>query len=523
MSIKHSDKRLAEPILTQVELREHLAASGVAPIDMMERAGQGVLEAIRAERPDVVGHGHAAMVLCGPGNNGGDGYVVARLLHEAGSVVTVRTYGDHDRLPEPAAEARRRWLDAGGTASPLVGRAFDWDSPDPILPLMVDAIFGSGLDRPLPDDLSEMLASVDDKAPFALTYRVAIDAPSGLDLETGVARLATGPEKIVLEYNLTVTFEALRPGHVLREGPHLCCDVKVADLRLPRPAWGKTFTIPMPSDIDPGYQAGESPNKYDHGHVLVLAGGQGRGGAARLAARGALRVGAGLVTVGCPPDALTENAARLDAIMLRPVDGADDLRALLDDPRIGVLVIGPGLGLDRARDLVPVALSSGRACVLDADALTAFADDPAALFAQLHEDVVLTPHAGEFARLFPDIPQDLSVIEAVRAAGLRCKATVVLKGPVTVVSAGSGYVHVNAVGAQPDMEWVLGVPWLATAGTGDVLAGMIGGLMARGGRAFSSPQHAVWLHAAAGRKFGRGLIAEDLPDLLPAVFRDIGL
>lgn len=512
------DPRTAKPILSVAEMRERESGSGIDPAELMERAGRGVVAAVRHERPDILSAGQTALILCGPGNNGGDGYVVARLLADAGLDVTVLAYGDPGALPDPAAQAHRAWVAAGGRVAPLLDHQPDWDRPPPAL--LVDALFGGGLDRPMPDDLSEALVTIDDRAAYALSYRVAIDAPSGLNLDTGRVMFATGRECIVLEFDLTVTFDALRPGHLLASGPTLCGKVVVAELGIAALAWGKTFTIPVPSDFDPVLGSGEAPNKYDHGHVLVLAGGPGRGGAARLAARGALRVGAGLVTVACPSQALTENAARLDAIMLRTVDGADDLRALLTDARINVLVLGPGLGLDRARELVPVALASGRACVLDADALTAFADDPAALFAQLHKNVVLTPHGGEFARLFPDLADHPSVIEAAREAGRRCNATVVLKGPVTVIS-GGGTAHVLATGTDPRTPAIPGIPWLATAGSGDVLAGMIAGLIARGGRAWTSPGKAVWLHAEAARRFGRGLIAEDLPDLLPAVFRDL--
>ena len=271
----------------------------------------------------------------------------------------------------------------------------------------------------------------------------------------------------------------------------------------------------------------ESQHKYDHGHVLVLAGGPGRGGAGRLAARAALRVGAGLVTLGCPAAALPENAAQLTAVMLRVVGDATALREALQDARLNALCLGPGLGLGAAtRDLVTVALAARRATVLDADALTGFAAAPAALFAALHDRAVLTPHGGEFARLFPDLAEGLrasgadplaSRRRAVAMAAARAGATVLLKGAVTLIadpSGGAAELHLTG----PDAA-----PWLATAGAGDVLAGLIAGLLARGFAPLDAALCAAWLHGAAGRQVGPGLIAEDLPEAIPAVFRGLGL
>ena len=271
----------------------------------------------------------------------------------------------------------------------------------------------------------------------------------------------------------------------------------------------------------------ESQHKYDHGHVLVLAGGPGRGGAGRLAARAALRVGAGLVTLGCPAAALPEHAAQLTAVMLRVVGDATALREALQDARLNALCLGPGLGLGAAtRDLVTVALAAQRATVLDADALTGFAAAPAALFAALHDRAVLTPHGGEFARLFPDLAEGLRASgadplparrRAVAAAAARAGATVLLKGAVTLIAdpaGGAAELHLTGPEAAP---------WLATAGAGDVLAGLIAGLLARGFAPLDAALCAAWLHGAAGRQVGPGLIAEDLPEAIPAVFRGLGL
>lgn len=271
-------------------------------------------------------------------------------------------------------------------------------------------------------------------------------------------------------------------------------------------------------------------HKYTHGHALILSGPSGQGGAARLAARGALRIGAGLVTLGCPPDAIPENAAQLNAIMLRPIGDAAALADALEDKRINALCLGPGLGVDRAAALLAVALSVDHECppyrVLDADALTALSRDPA-LLGQLHKNCILTPHAGEFARLFPDIAAKLnapattgpaySKVDATREAAKRAGCTILFKGPDTVIADPTGRCSINS--AHYDRS----APWLATAGSGDVLAGFITGLLARGFLPMQAAETAAWLHVECARSFGPGLIAEDLPEELPKVFRALGL
>lgn len=262
-------------------------------------------------------------------------------------------------------------------------------------------------------------------------------------------------------------------------------------------------------------------HKYAHGHALVLSGGSGKTGAARLAARGALRIGAGLVTLGVPPNAQQEVACQITALMLQRVADAQALEDVLQDERLNALCLGPGMGLERARALVPVALASKRAAVLDADALSAFADDPAALFDKLHENVVLTPHGGEFARLFPDIAAKLaepptkgpaySKVDATREAAARARCVVLFKGPDTVIASPTGQCAVNAA------VYDRAAPWLATAGSGDVLAGFITGLLARGLAPQQAAETAAWLHVECARAFGPGLIAEDLPEMLPQV------
>lgn len=269
-------------------------------------------------------------------------------------------------------------------------------------------------------------------------------------------------------------------------------------------------------------------HKFDHGHALILSGPPGKGGAARLAARGALRVGAGLVTVGCPMRAVPEHAAHLNAIMVQGLDGTHGLAELLEDPRIKALCLGPGLGLGPSTgELVKTALASGRGTVLDADALSRFQRNPQVLFDIAHADCVLTPHAGEFARLFPDLSEKLnavpevgpaySKVDATREAAARAGCIVLFKGADTVIAAPDGRCSLNAAAYER------AAPWLATAGAGDVLAGIVCGLMARGIGAMQAAETGAWLHVEAARAFGPGLIAEDIPELLPRVFRQIGV
>ncbi len=268
-----------------------------------------------------------------------------------------------------------------------------------------------------------------------------------------------------------------------------------------------------------------SAHKYAHGHALVLCGGSGKGGAARLAARAALRIGAGVVTVGCPADAVAENAAQLNAVMIRAIHDGDALARTLGDKRFNALCLGPGLGQARACELVPVALASQRGCVLDADALSAFENAPSVLFQMLHEGCVLTPHAGEFARLFPDLSAKISSVEtpeyskvdATRDAARRAGCVVVFKGEKTVIAGPAGHAAIHAAsGARA-------APWLATAGSGDVLAGFIAGLLARGFSPVQASEAATYLHVECALSFGPGLIAEDLAEELPCVFRRLGL
>lgn len=512
-------------LLTSAQMRAiesgAIGSGTVTGLALMERAGRAVVDAVFARWPALSAGTFGATVLCGPGNNGGDGYVVARLLTDWGWRVEVYVYGDPDRLPPDARANHDRWCAMGA-----VRRIKD----DAIAPgclgdadLVVDALFGTGLTRVLPEGLCAFLRKGFESA--AGGRIVAVDVPSGLDADTG--RLWwRDPEPFPLAADLTVSFHRAKRGHYLRAGGEVCGDLVVASIGLEREA----SKIPLAEGLelsDPerfaavrmlGKGAG---HKYTHGHALVLSGGVGHGGAARLAARGALRIGAGLVTLGCPPAALIENAAQLNAVMLRALKDPAALEAFLTDDRINALCLGPGMGVDAARAMLPAALAARRATVLDADALTALAAAPD-LFAQLHDRCVLTPHAGEFARLFPDLAEKpdapgFSKVDATRAAARRAGCIVLFKGADTVIADPNGRCRLNAA------CYGRAAPWLATAGAGDVLSGFIAGLLARGIPPMQAAELGAWLHVECARHFGAGLIAEDLPEELPEVFRDLGL
>jgi hydroxyethylthiazole kinase-like uncharacterized protein yjeF len=544
-------------LLTAAQMRAietaAIESGEVTGLELMERAGRGVVEAIFEEWPELAKTSHKAVVLCGPGNNGGDGFVVARLLKEWGWEVEVFLYGDAEKLPPDARVNYERWGENGET-SPLSPKACDPKRHAGVL--YVDALFGTGLGRPLEDeafDIQRRLFGL--KGPIVpIGPIVAVDCPSGLCLDSGRAlqRAAGAAGLYVPIAALTVTFQTMKVGHVLQDGPVQCGNVRVVDIgladRVTNAAQGRSAQAidpiksreyvreAMAPDASGHDYAGGGPrgslrkrvdlNKFNSGHALILSGSSGKGGAARLAARGALRIGAGLVTVAPTPGALQENAARLDAIMLSPVGDVSTLEAVLSDKRVNALCIGPGLGLDRAKELVPTALAAERATVLDADALSAFKGKPSAFFEMLNASCVITPHAGEFERLFPDIAKKLkavcktgpaySKVDATREAAERAGCIVLFKGPDTVIAHPSGLCSVHVA------HYNRTAPWLATAGSGDVLAGFITGLLARGFAPMQAAETAAWLLVECALEFGPGLIAEDLPEQLPAVFRKLG-
>jgi ADP-dependent NAD(P)H-hydrate dehydratase / NAD(P)H-hydrate epimerase len=518
-------------LLTAAQMRAieaaAIASGQVTGLDLMERAGAGVVEAVFAEWPALRATSHCAVVLCGPGNNGGDGFVVARLLKEWGWEVEVFLYGDPAKLPPDARVNYERWVGMG-EVKPLTECYSDrwWAHP-----LVVDAVFGIGLNRPVPEEFKNVLMAT------LNCRRVAIDFPSIIASDSGNLMTEWPSHKAMSAANLTVTFHKAKLGHFLGDGSVQCGKVVIKDIGLRSPGLERSRQIlsRLATPWTGGLAKGGSTHKFSHGHALILSGPSGHGGAARMAARGALRIGAGLVTLACPSEALPENAGRLDAIMLKPVADGAGLTDLISDPRITALCLclclGPGLGLDaRAADLVRAALV-GRATArlpltLDADALTLIARDPA-LFALLQEHCVLTPHHGEFARLFPDIAAKLdapattgpaySKVDATRDAAARAGCTVLYKGPDTVIASPDGTCAINSA------HYDRAAPWLATAGSGDVLAGFITGLLARGFAPQQAAETAAWLHVECARSFGPGLIAEDLPEELPKVFRALDL
>jgi NAD(P)H-hydrate epimerase len=473
-------------------------ASGTPGIALMRRAGQSVCDAIQARwspRPTVV--------LCGPGNNGGDGWVVASLLQQAGWPVTLSSLVPRDQLRGDARLAGAEWT---GAVEPLTVSVLDGAA------LVVDALFGAGLTRPLEGQPAAVLAEAQRRG----LPVVAVDVPSGVWGDTGAVTGAVASA-------LTVTFFRAKPGHVLMPGRSLCGELVVADIGLPDAVL--TQLCVQAWDNQPALWCAAWPtpasggHKYHRGHAVVW-GGARMTGAPRLAARAAARIGAGLTTVCVPESAWAIYAAALDSIMVHAVKDAPDvgLAALLADSRHRAVLVGPGAlgGHDGAgvRALVHAALVSGRAVVLDADALTAFEHDADALRAAIgalpERPVVLTPHEGEFARLMGDrIKPGLDKLTRARALAAWTGATVLLKGPDTVVASPDGRASINRHAPAT----------LATAGAGDVLAGLILGLLAQGMPAWEAASAAVWVHGDAAHAFGPGLIADDLPEAVPGVLR----
>ncbi len=462
-------------------------AAGVSSASLMERAGRAVAEAVLARwstRPTVV--------LCGPGNNGGDGFVAARHLAAAGWPVTVALLGERGALKGDAAHNAERWSRPVFALEPEFLTSAE---------LVIDAIFGAGLARPL---AGKVRATIDAIGTRGLPC-VAVDVPSGINGDTGAVAGAAA------HADVTVTFFRRKPGHLLLPGRAHCGEVIVADIGIPNsvlseiapktyandPAvWRRLYPWPRPEG-----------HKYDRGHAVVSGGFMT--GAGRLAARGALRCGAGLVNIACMPDLAPIYAADRPGVIVRPCVDDDAFAAFVSAPKVSAVLVGPGNGVtDETRARTLAALATGKACVLDADALTVFAGRRKELFRAITGPCVLTPHTGEFARLF--VHRDGRLADA-RAAAASATAHLLLKGPDTVVAGPDGRATIND-NAPPE---------LATAGAGDVLAGFLLALMAQGMPVFEAASAAVWLHGAAATAFGPGLIAEDLPDCLPAVLRGL--
>jgi NAD(P)H-hydrate epimerase len=465
-------------------------ARGTPGIDLMERAGAAVADAVLRRW-----RGRPVAVLSGPGNNGGDGFVAARLLREAGAAVHLGCLVPLDGLRGDAGVAAQRW---GGAVTPLDPTILDG------APVVIDALFGAGLTRPL-DGIARTLVEAVNARQLDC---VAVDVPSGVDGDSG-AVLGAAPRAAV-----TVTFFRRKPGHLLLPGRLACGAVEVADIGIPADVLDEIR--PQCWENAPGLWRGAlrwpslGDHKYSRGHALIFGGAE-LTGAARLAAHAARRVGAGLVSIAAPRAAHAIYAADQPGTLTLAADDPAAADALLDDIRRNAVLVGPGNGVGEATARHALAaLGRRRAVVLDADALTSFAAAPDRLFAAIGSDSVLTPHEGEFARLFPDLTQGGKLARA-RAAAARSRAVMLLKGADTVIAAPDGRAAING-NAPAD---------LATAGSGDVLAGLIVGLLAQGLPAFEAAGAAAWLHGAAATAFGTGLIAEDLIDMLPRVMTQL--
>jgi ADP-dependent NAD(P)H-hydrate dehydratase / NAD(P)H-hydrate epimerase len=463
------------------------AAAGVSGQALMENAGRSVADAIMARFAAA-----PVIVLCGPGNNGGDGFVVARRLAQAGWAVRVALLGERERFKGDAAGAARGWQGAVVPVSPaaLAGAR-----------LVVDALFGAGLTRPLEGPARDTIGALrQSRLPV-----VAVDLPSGLHGDTGEILGDAAAAK------LTVTFHRLKIGHLLLPGRTLLGEVVVGDIGIPDEV-DRALDIRLWANTPRLWRAHlprrtPSSHKYSQGHALVLGGGRSSSGAARLAARAALRAGAGAVTVLCPEEALPIYAAQLTAVMVAPFEDDTAFGQQLIDPRRTAILLGPGVGVGESlRRHVGLALASNKVCILDADALTSFAEQPEQLFGQIRGPCLFTPHEGEFARVFRLEGDKLT---RARQAASQSGAIVLIKGADTVVASPDGRAAI-----QPDAP-----SSLATAGSGDVLAGTALGLAAQGMPLFEAAAAAVWLHAAAAATCGAGLIAEDLSEALPAVLR----
>jgi NAD(P)H-hydrate epimerase len=488
--------------------------SGTPGLALMEAAGR----AVAAATAKLGGPGTSVAIACGPGNNGGDGFVAALALCESGHRVRVGLLGSPAALRGDAAVMAERW---GGPVETLGAQTLAGAD------VIVDALFGAGLSRALDGAAAEAVAAINATGKPV----VAVDVPSGLDGSTGQTAGA------VVQAACTVTFFRLKPGHLLLPGRSLCGQVRVADIGIPARVldeiaprtWANRSAVWLSHFPRPQLDS----HKYMRGHAIVVSGPAESTGATRMGARAALRVGTGLVTLVGSAAATAINATHATAVMVRAVASDAALAEILADERRNAVLIGPGAGVGSATSgTVLTILGAPPAVVLDADAITSFAADgsPApvkaaglgfvvradpdptaeALFTAVKErsaPVVLTPHEGEFRRLFGELPG--SKLERARQAALTSGAVVILKGPDTVIAAPDGRAAVNDNAP----------PWLATAGSGDVLAGLVTGLLAQRMPAFEAACAAVWLHGACADAFGVGLIAEDLPETLPRVLR----
>jgi hydroxyethylthiazole kinase-like uncharacterized protein yjeF len=484
-------------LLTAEEMSraEQLAVeAGTSTLTMMENSGRGVAEEVVRRFP----RGSRVTVLCGPGNNGGDGFVSARYLRERGYQVRLALLGRQEDLSRDPKEMARRWDEA---IEPMSLQSLEGAQ------IIVDGIYGTGLR----DNITGVPAQMIEEVTARALPVVAIDVPTGIDATGGTVR------GLAFKSAATVTFFRRKTGHVLLPGRLYCGDVRAVEMGIPAAVLGDI--APRTFANDPDFWLRYFPklkidgHKYDRGHAVVVSGPMESTGAARLAARTALRSGSGLVTVATSKAAFYINAAQLTAVMVAPYDGPAGLADILADTRITASLIGPGAGTDAdVKDLVSSVLASESTAVLDAEGITAFSEAPAELFDQIKArpaPTLMTPHEGEFKKVFPELDNEPSKLERARRAAEISGAVVILKGPDTVVAAPDGLASVSENAP----------PWLATAGSGDVLAGLVTGLLTQGMAAFDAAAAAVWIHGELAVAFGPGLIAEDMADLLPGVLQ----
>ncbi|MCB9991376.1 MAG: NAD(P)H-hydrate dehydratase [Rhodospirillales bacterium] len=485
---------LAE-IVSNAQMRQADAATieaGVPGYNLMTAAGQSVANIVHESYPH-----HTVLVLCGPGNNGGDGFVAAMFLKGLGHRVEVMSLVSGWKLKGDAKTAYKDW---GGKAL-----GFKKLPELPADTVVIDAVFGTGLSKPLEEPVTSVFQMVREQDwPV-----VAVDIPSGVNGDTGAA------DPAVLEADYTVTFFRKKLGHVLMPGMGMCGPVSVHDIGIEPDVLAQTdFAV---WENDPALwrekmpHPGKDGHKYSRGHLVIL-GGARMTGAARLASEAAMRAGAGLCTIAADREAKEIYQKGAAHILYEELRGMAGFPEHLADSKRNVGLIGPGAGLDDAdglRRAVLGVLETGKPAVLDADALSCFADDPGALHKALHEKAVLTPHDGEFARIFPSVEGVQKLGKVERAAAL-CPAVVLLKGADTVIAQAGRKSVINTHAT----------PWLATAGSGDVLAGIIAGLMAQNMPAFEAACAGAWIHGEAAERKGPGLVAPDIIEEVPAVLRD---
>jgi hydroxyethylthiazole kinase-like uncharacterized protein yjeF len=485
-------------LLTADEMRraeQITIKNGTPSINLMENAGRGVAEEVVRRFP----RGSKVLVCCGPGSNGGDGFVCARTLRERGYQVRLALLGKPEELKADAKEMARRWDES---IEPLAAKSLDGAE------VIVDAIWGTGLNGPVNGVVGQI---IEDTKQRNLPV-VAVDVPTGIDATFG------NIHGIAFEAVSTVTFFRRKIGHILQPGKRHCGELRVIDIGIPKTVLPEV--APQTFINEPDFWLRYYPrlkaegHKYDRGHAVVVSGPMESTGAARMAARAALRMGSGLVSLATSKAAFYINAAQVTSIMLAVFDGAPGLADIFQsDLRRNAVLIGPGAGNSQeTRDNVAAVLASEATAVIDAEGLTAFEGRSQELFTLIQNRsaaTILTPHRGEFDRLFPELGNAESKLEQAKRAAEISGGVMVFKGPDTVVAAPDG---LSAISESAP-------PWLATAGSGDVLAGMITGLCAQSMSPFDAAAASVWMHSELARAFGPGLIAEDMAEMLPALLQ----